>query len=154
MQWLETDFGLYALCPDSYMANWEGTEADVTAGEPVGKITLAGHGELLTLGGEPLNVAFLQRFMTFIRWVAAEDDQGLEEEVEAAMESEDWQDDFEITLGGRYVLLDSAMNGSDVSESDVIRIDIPEGRYRVQSLLITPAADAEFQLDRLVAIEA
>ncbi|MFB7357486.1 hypothetical protein [Streptomyces gardneri] len=45
------------------------------------------------------------------------------------------------------------MSGSEVvEESEVLHIDVPEGRYRVQSLLITPSDEAEFQLDRLVSV--
>ncbi|MET9678122.1 hypothetical protein ABZY68_34290 [Streptomyces sp. NPDC006482] len=62
VRWLETDFGLYALCPDTYVTDWDGTEADV------------------------------------------------------------------------------------------LRIDIPEGRYRVQSLVIAPSDEAEFRLGRLVSV--
>ncbi|MEU9292479.1 Imm21 family immunity protein [Streptomyces sp. NPDC048266] len=152
MRWLETDFGLYALCPDFYVADWNGTEADATAADSVGKIVLPGHGDVLTLGGEPLPIAYLQDVMTFVRWVAAEDDHEVERAVEAAAGSADWQDLFEISLGGRYTLLDSATKGSEVEESDVFHVDIPEGRYRVQSLSIAPSDDAEFQLDRLVSV--
>ncbi|MGW2895915.1 Imm21 family immunity protein [Streptomyces sp. NPDC001212] len=152
VRWLETDFGLYALCPDSYVPDWDGVEADATAADSVGKIVLPDHGDVLTLGGEPLAITYLENAMTFVRWVAADDDQGLEAAVEAAARSADWQDHFEITLEGGYTLLDSAMGGSEVSESDVFHIDVPKGRYRVQSLLIAPSDEAEFQLDRLVSV--
>lgn len=72
--------------------------------------------------------------------------------MEAAARSTDWQDLFELTLEGRYTLLDSAMGGSDVNESDVLRVHVPKGRYRVQSLSISPSEAAEFRLDRLVPI--
>ncbi|WP_055599633.1 Imm21 family immunity protein [Streptomyces aureus] len=152
MRRLETDFGLYALCPDSYVADWNGTEADATAADSVGKVVLPGHGEVLTLGGEPLPIAFLQDIMTFVRWVAADDDQEVERAVEAAAGSVDWQDLFEIALGGRYTLLDSATNGSEVEEPEVFHVGIPEGRYRVQSLEIPPSDDAGFKFDRLVSV--
>ncbi|MFE1905994.1 Imm21 family immunity protein [Streptomyces gardneri] len=152
MRWLETDFGLYALCPDAYVADWEGAEADGTAADSAGKIVLPGHGEVLTLGGDPAPVAYLPDVMTFVRWVAADDEEGLERAVEAAAGSAEWKDLFEIALGGRYTLLDSAASGSEVEESEVLHIDVPEGRYRVQSLLITPSDEAEFQLDRLVSV--
>ncbi|WP_345039353.1 Imm21 family immunity protein [Streptomyces sannanensis] len=150
MRWLETDFGLYVLCPNAYVADWDGTEADAVAADSVGKISLPGHGDVVTLGGEPLPIAYIQHAMTFVRWVAADDDQGLERAVEAARESSDWQDLFEIALEGRYTLLDSAMRGSDVSDSDIFRIDVPKGKYRVQSLSIFPGDESEFRLDRLI----
>ncbi|UQA35621.1 MULTISPECIES: Imm21 family immunity protein [unclassified Streptomyces] len=152
MRWIDTDFGLYALCPDAYVADWEGTEADAVAADSVGMVSLTGHGDVLTLGGEPLPVAYLQNVRTFVRWVAADDDHGLEEAVEAAGGSSDWQDLFEIALDGRYTLLDSAMSGSEVEDSEIIRIDLPKGNYLVQSLTVSPDDESEFQLERLVSV--
>ncbi|WP_329382808.1 hypothetical protein OG625_20180 [Streptomyces sp. NBC_01351] len=76
MRWLETDFGLYALCPDAYVADWDGTEADATAADSAGRLVLPGHGDVLTLGGEPLPIACVENVMTFVRWVAGDDDEG------------------------------------------------------------------------------
>ncbi|MFB6836830.1 Imm21 family immunity protein [Streptomyces sp. NPDC056361] len=152
MDWLDgTDFGHYALCPAPYLKSWNGTEADAVTPEHVGKFVLPDHGDVLTLGGQGLPVACLERMMTFVRWVACDDDAGLEDAVEQAMNSHEWQDAFEITLGGPYVLLDSGALGAEVGEDEVIRVNVPHGRYRVRSLLIRPAM-GEFFLERLIAI--
>ncbi|MGA6169085.1 Imm21 family immunity protein [Streptomyces sp. NPDC012600] len=150
MEWLDTDFGYYALCPEPYLTDWEGTEADAVGIEYVGRVPLPDHGEVLTLGGEPSAITYLDRTMTFIRWHAADNDTGLENAVERSMASDEWQDVFDIDLGGRYSLLDSAARGDEISEADVIRVDVPPGRYRVQSLFISPSEDASFMLERLL----
>ncbi len=90
--------------------------------------------------------------MTFIRWCAADTDTGLEGAVERSMASDEWQDIFDIALGGRYFLLDSAMRGDETGEADVIPVDVPPGQYRVQSLLIDPSEDASFMLERLLRV--
>ncbi|MFB7734852.1 Imm21 family immunity protein [Streptomyces sp. NPDC056112] len=152
MDWLDgTDFGYYALCPAPYLKAWNGTEADVVSPAHVGKVVLSDHGEVLTLGGQGLPVAYLDRAMTFVRWVGCDDDAGLEDAVEQVMNSDEWQDAFEITLGGQYVLLDSGVRGAEVGEDDAIQVNVPYGRYRVQSLLIYPSM-GEFFLERLIAI--
>ncbi|MFG3498724.1 Imm21 family immunity protein [Streptomyces sp. NPDC047928] len=156
MRWLdETDFGYYAVCPEPYLKDWDGTEADAVAGEYVGRITLPGAvgGDVLTLGGEPLPVAYHAPTMTFVRWIAADDDRGLEDAVERAARTAGWQDaGVEVTLGGRYVVLDSAARGDEVGEADVLRLNVQPGRYRVGSLVITPAEDTEFMLERLTRL--
>ncbi|MFV5998777.1 Imm21 family immunity protein [Streptomyces sp. NPDC056231] len=152
MDWLDgTDFGYYALCPAPYLKAWNGTEADVVSPAHVGKVVLPDHGEVLTLGGQGLPVAYLDGTMTFVRWVSCDDDAGLEDAVEQAMSSDGWQDVFEIALGGHYVLLDSGVRGAEVGEDDAIQVNVPHGRYRVQSLLIYPSM-GEFFLERLIAI--
>ncbi|MFJ5829382.1 Imm21 family immunity protein [Streptomyces sp. NPDC093089] len=152
MDWLDgTDYGHYALCPAPYLASWNGTEADAVSSEHVGKVVLPGHGDVLTLGGQGLPVAYLDRVTTFVRWVACDDDAGLEDAVERAVHTHEWHDAFEITLGGPYVLLDSGALGAEVGEDEAIRVDVPPGRYRVQSLLIRPST-GEFFLERLTAV--
>ncbi|WP_411080029.1 Imm21 family immunity protein [Streptomyces sp. cmx-18-6] len=97
-------------------------------------------------------MTYLDRTMTFIRWCAADTDTGLEGAVERSMASDEWQDIFDIALGGRYFLLDSAMRGDETGEADVIPVDVPPGQYRVQSLLIDPSEDASFMLERLLRV--
>ncbi|MGW8355507.1 Imm21 family immunity protein [Streptomyces wedmorensis] len=151
MDWLDgTDFGYYALCPAPYLKAWEGTEADAESPMHVGKVLLPDHGEVLTLGGQALPVAYLDRARTFVRRVSCDDDASLEDAVEHAMTSDEWQDVFEITLGGHYVLLDSGVRGAEVGVDDAIQVNVPSRRYRVQSLLIYSFM-GEFFLERLIA---
>ncbi|MCX5182988.1 immunity 21 family protein [Streptomyces sp. NBC_00268] len=152
MNWLDgTDFGVYGLCPAPYLKDWDGTEAAPVWPEHVAKIVLPDHGDVLALGGQAMPVAYLDRTRTFVRWCCCDDDAGLEDAVERAMDSDEWKDAFEITLGGRYVLLDSGVHGADVGEADAIVVDVPHGHYQVQSLFIHPSM-GEFFLERLVAI--
>ncbi|MFI8323838.1 Imm21 family immunity protein [Streptomyces sp. NPDC085529] len=153
MKWLETDFGLYVLCPDSYVSDWAGTEAEAVAAEQTGRVGLPDHGDVLTFGGEPLPVAYLPQVVTFVRWVAAENDESLESAVHDAQSSE-WQDLFDVSLEGPYTLMDSGVPGDDVSEEDVIRLEVAKGTYRVQSLTVLPDDESVFQLDRLVPVSS
>ncbi|WP_405677033.1 immunity 21 family protein [Streptomyces sp. NBC_01511] len=93
-------------------------------------------------------VTYLDRTTTFIRWHAADDDTGLAGAVERGVASDAWQDVFDITLGGRYVLLDSAARGDEAGGADVIRVDVPRGRYRVPSPVISPSENASFMVER------
>ncbi|MFC9329602.1 Imm21 family immunity protein [Kitasatospora sp. NPDC057015] len=153
LKWIdETDFGYYALCPEAGVAAWDGTEALDACSAYVGRVGLAGHGDVLVLGGEPLPATYLDRQMTFVRWYAAVDDSGLEHAVDQAMGSDGWEDAIEISLGGSYRLMDCLNDGEGVTETDTIRIHIPQGRYLVQSLFIEPSSDEQFMLERLVGL--
>ncbi|MEK2493609.1 Imm21 family immunity protein [Kitasatospora purpeofusca] len=159
MKWIDgTDFGYYALCPESHVAGWDGSEFWDCTGftdafeNYVGRAVLPGPGDVLVLGGEALPATYLDHRMTFVRKCAAEDDSGLENAVDQATGSDDWTDAFEISLGGNYRLMDCMVAGDDVADSDTIRIHIPEGRYLVQSLFIKAFPDDQFMLERLVRI--
>ncbi|MEV4193996.1 Imm21 family immunity protein [Streptomyces toxytricini] len=147
--WLDgTDFGYYALCPAGHLDDWEGTEADEVFAAAVGKIALPGRGEVLTIGGEALPVAYLPRSMTFVQNAGSDEGVDVPAEVERAMGARGWQDAVEIALGGRYFLIDSGVPGADTEEEDRILVDVPHGRYQVQSLFLGLPL-GEFRLHRL-----
>ena len=154
MKWIDgTDFGYYVLCPESHVAAWDCTDEFMDVFDDyVGRVVLAGLGDVLVLGGEALPATYLDHQMTFVRWYAAEDDSGLDQAVDQAMGSDGWKDAFEVSLGGSYRLMDGLVAGYDVAESDTIRVHIPEGRYLVQSLFIEAFPDDQFMLERLVRI--
>jgi hypothetical protein len=153
VKWIdETDFGYYALCPESCVAAWDGTEAGDVCDEYVGRVVLPGHGDVLVLGGEPLPATYLDHRMTFVRKYAAEDDSGLQQAVDRAMASDGWEDAVEVSLGGSYRLMDCMVAGDGVTETDTIRVRIPDGRYRVQSLFIESSSGEQFMLERLVGL--
>ncbi|MEV6212089.1 Imm21 family immunity protein [Kitasatospora sp. NPDC051914] len=150
--WLDgTDFGYYALCPEHGLAGWDGTEANEVFQEFVGRIELPDGSEVLTIGGEALPVLYLPEDMTFVQCHGSDDDTGLREEVERAVEAPGWQDAVEITLGGQYRLIDSGVPGADTEEEYSIRVDIPHGRYRVRTLFVDTSAGMHY-LHRLVAL--
>ncbi|MFF1867697.1 Imm21 family immunity protein [Kitasatospora herbaricolor] len=153
VKWIDgTDFGYYVLCPESHVAAWDGSEFMDAFEDYVGRVTLAGLGDVPVLGGEALPVTYLDHRMTFVRKYAAEDDGGLEHAVDQAMGSDGWTDAFEISLGGNYRLMDCMVAGGDVAESDTIRVHIPEGRYLVRSLFFEAFSGDQFLLERLVGI--
>ncbi len=152
INWLDgTDFGVYALCPAPYVSDWDGTEALDVMSEYVGRILLPDHGEVLTIGGEALPVAYLCQTMAFVQTIGHDDDTGLHDVVERSMGAAGWQDAVEISLGGRYFLIDSMTPGAEAGEEYSIQVDIPHGRYQVQSLFIDPPM-GEFYLHRLRTI--
>ncbi|MEU2390388.1 Imm21 family immunity protein [Streptomyces sp. NPDC007369] len=137
VNWLDgTDFGYYALCPASYLEDWDGTEANEVFQDYISKIAVPDHGEVLTIGGEALPVTYLPQRLTFVQNIGSDDGVDVPEEVERAMGAQGWQDAFEIALGGRYFLIDSGVPGADTEEEYMIQVDIPHGRYQVQSLFI------------------
>ncbi|MEU2182109.1 Imm21 family immunity protein [Streptomyces thermolilacinus] len=157
--WLDsTDFARYALIPEQVLPGWEGTEADDVIDEYVSALRLAGH-DILTLGAEPLSVTWLAEPFTFARWCYADDDTGLLSAVRAASASEGWQDVLSLELGGRYVLTDAAYEAERILDSlrdaqrpaEALRVELPPGRYRVQSLIIDPDPNTQFMLERLLS---
>ncbi|MFD3997493.1 Imm21 family immunity protein [Streptomyces sp. NPDC058583] len=157
--WLHsTDFARYALIPEELLPAWEGTEADEVVDEYVSALRLAGR-DVLTLGAEPLSVTWLAESLTFARWCYADDDTGLLPAVRAAGSAGGgWKDVLSLELGGRYVLADAAYEADRILGSlrdahrpaEALRVELPPGRYRVQSLTIDPDPDTQFMLERLL----
>lgn len=160
--WLDsTDFARYALVPEELLPSWTGTEPDEVMAAYVSAVRVAGR-DVLTLGGEPLPVAWLAESLTFARWYAADDDTGLLPAVEEAKSADGWEDVLQVDLGGRYVLTDAADDGDRIlghlrdargvrqpQGPEVLRVEVPSGRYLVQSLLVEPDPDTRFMLERL-----
>ncbi|MFD4321445.1 hypothetical protein [Streptomyces sp. NPDC058548] len=69
-----------------------------------------------------------------------------------------WKDVLSLELGGRYVLADAAYEADRILGSlrdahrpaEALRVELPPGRYRVQSLIIDPDPDTQFMLERLL----
>ncbi|MGW4777237.1 Imm21 family immunity protein [Streptomyces filamentosus] len=156
--WLDgTDFARYALIPEELLPAWEGTEADDVIDEYVSALRIAGR-DILTLGAEPLPVTWLAELLTFARWCYADDDAGLLSAVHAAGSADGWKDVLALELGGRYVLADAAYEADRILGSlqdaqrpaETLRVELPAGRYRVQSLTVDPDATTQFMLERLL----
>ncbi|MGY3336434.1 hypothetical protein ACVW0K_002533 [Streptomyces filamentosus] len=156
--WLDgTDFARYALIPEELLPAWEGTEADDVIDEYVSALRIAGR-DILTLGAEPLPLTWLAEPLTFARWCYADDDTGLLSAVHAAGSSGGWKDVLTLELGGRYVLADAAYEADRILGSlqdaqqpaEMLRVELPAGRYRVQSLIVDPDATTQFMLERLL----
>ncbi|MFD5922693.1 Imm21 family immunity protein [Kitasatospora sp. NPDC058201] len=133
------------------------TEADDVIGEYVATIRRTSR-DVLTLGGEPLPITWIPEARVFARWYYAEDDSTLLSALEAALDSDDWEDVLDIELGGRYVLTDAAYSGTRIADHtgspteipELIRVELPSGRYRVQSLIIDPDPETQWMLERLL----
>ncbi|MGA5870693.1 Imm21 family immunity protein [Streptomyces cinereoruber] len=156
--WLDrTDFARYALIPEELLPTWEGSEADDVIDEYVSALWPAGH-RVLTLGAEPLPITWLAEYLTFARWCCADDDTGLLPAVRDASVSDGWEDVLSLELGGRYVLADAAYEADRILDSlrgarqpaEALRVEVPPGRYRVQSLVVDPDPNTQFMLERLL----
>ncbi|MFD5766192.1 Imm21 family immunity protein [Streptomyces sp. NPDC127049] len=156
--WLDsTDFARYVLIPEEVLPTWEGAEAEEVIDEYVSALRMAGRG-ILTLGAEPLSVTWLAESLTFARWCYADDDTGLLSAVHAAGSADGWKDVLLLELGGRYVLADAAYEGDRILDSlrdaqqpaEALRVELPPGRYRVQSLIVDPDHKTQFMLERLL----
>ncbi|KJS62160.1 Imm21 family immunity protein [Streptomyces rubellomurinus] len=153
--WLDgTDSGWYVLCPEATAAGWTGEEADVFEGGYAAVHRVAGHGDLLVLGAEPLPVRWLAQERIFVRPVDLDLDDDLRPPVAEALRAGVWEDGpvAELTAG-RYLLIDTVGGGAEAIElGEYLTVDLPPGRYRVQSLLITPDRPAPCYLERLVPL--
>ncbi|MFC8794110.1 Imm21 family immunity protein [Streptomyces cinereoruber] len=156
--WLDrTDFARYALIPEELLPAWEGSEADDVIDEYVSALRPAGR-RVLTLGAEPLSITRLAEYLTFARWCYADDDTGLLPAVRDASVSDGWEDVLSLELGRRYVLADAAYEADRILDSlrgagqpaEALRVEVPPGRYRVQSLVVDPDPNTQFMLERLL----
>ncbi|MFB7513141.1 Imm21 family immunity protein [Streptomyces sp. NPDC056144] len=155
--WLDhTDFARYALIPEELLPTWEGTEADDVIDEYVSAFRLAGH-DVLPLGAEPLAITWLAEPLVFARWYAADSDTALLSAVNAAMTADNWEDVLSLELGGHYVLTDAAYEADRILSSlrntqkpEALHVELPPGRYRVQSLTVEPDPHTQFMLQRLL----
>ncbi|MFD0277852.1 Imm21 family immunity protein [Kitasatospora sp. NPDC127111] len=153
--WLEsTDTARYALVPQGALAGWAGWEQALPhTTEYADAFALPGHGDVLTLGGEPLAITWLPGHLVFARWCYADDDAGLAAAVAAATAGDaGWADAVTVELsGGRYLLTDASYEGERiVSSGEYLPVDLVPGRYRAQSLTVEPDEDSAFLLVRLV----
>ncbi|MFE6864986.1 Imm21 family immunity protein [Kitasatospora sp. NPDC057692] len=148
MRWINTDFGYYALCPVELLPSWTGNEADGTVLDDVAGIEFLGR-DVVTLSGEPLEVAWIPERFSFVRWISADGDGGIAEGLDAALgDPSRWEHCADVRLGGRYRLIDSACPGDYPHAGESIDVDLPDALYRILSLALeTP--DGEFRVDRL-----
>ncbi|WP_380286516.1 Imm21 family immunity protein [Kitasatospora purpeofusca] len=157
--WLDgTDFARYALVPEDLLPGWTGTEVDDVIGEYVAAVRHSGR-DVLALGGEPLPVTWIPGARVFARSYYAEDDSALLSALEAVVDSDGWEDVLDVELGGRYVLTDASYSGARIADHignpgrvrELVRVDLPFGRYRVQSLIVGPVSENRWMLERLLA---
>ncbi|MFG2908825.1 Imm21 family immunity protein [Kitasatospora sp. NPDC048286] len=153
--WLDgTDSGFFVLCPEGAVEGWAGCEeavvdaaAEYAVGHPV-----PGHGDVLVLGGEPLPVGWLAEERVFVRPLFAECSDAVRPLVREALRSGIWEDGPVLELAaGRYLLVDVFQDGTDALESgEYLTVEVPSGRYLVQSLRAEPERWQEFLLERLL----
>ncbi|MGW2400096.1 Imm21 family immunity protein [Kitasatospora sp. NPDC001664] len=159
LTWIDrTDFARYALLPEHLVSEWTGAEADDVIGEYAEAVRFAGH-DVLVLGGEPLPIAWFPDNLVFARWIYADDDGSLRSALEPALAGGAWEDAVTVELGGRYVLTDAGYDGERIlgldetqQSPELVRIELPAGRYLVQSLLVEPDPESAFYLERLLPL--
>ncbi|GAA2710239.1 MULTISPECIES: Imm21 family immunity protein [Streptomyces] len=154
-EWLDsTDTARYALVPEGALAGWVGWEQALHhTSEYADAIPLPGHGDVLTLGGEPQAVTWLPDHLVFARWCYADDDTALAAAVaQAVAGDESWADEVTVELtGGRYLLSDAGDEGEEIlSSGEYLPVDLAPGRYRAQSMTVRPDEKAAFLLVRLL----
>ncbi|MEV7770617.1 Imm21 family immunity protein [Kitasatospora sp. NPDC086791] len=153
--WLDgTDSGLFVLCPEVAVEGWAGCEealveaaADYAAGWAV-----PGHGDVLVLGGEPLPVGWLAEERVFVRPLDVECSDAVRPLVREALRSGIWEDGPVLELtAGRYLLTDVFSDGADaLASGEYLTVEVPPGRYLVQSLKAGAGQWPEFYLERLL----
>ncbi|GAA4852163.1 hypothetical protein [Kitasatospora terrestris] len=123
-----TDFGRYVPLPEAAVPTWGGEAADEWTGEYAAAFELPGHGDVVSLGGEPLSVTWLPGVSAFARWYSADDDGGLVAAVDPLRDEPGWE--------------------------DVRTVELAPGRYRLQSRTLVTATGDEFLLDRLLPVRS
>ncbi|MFF3002333.1 Imm21 family immunity protein [Kitasatospora sp. NPDC057940] len=153
--WLDgTGPGLFVLCPEVAAGGWTGCDeglleaaADYAAACPV-----PGHGDVLVLGGEPLLVGWLAEERVFVRPLHVDCAHDVRPLVREALRSGVWEDGpFLDLIAGRYLLTDVFDDGGAVLErGGYLTVELPPGRYLVQSLKAESDRRAQFHLERLL----
>ncbi|MFF0243387.1 Imm21 family immunity protein [Streptosporangium sandarakinum] len=161
--WAESAGGPLALVERQALDDWTGYEGDyerACAVETVDVIPFGGGARALILWEEPAATAFLPEVRTFVQWLYA--DPG----TDAARAVRDtagvaWEAGPVFETAGPLVLLDAAIPGADIeidrpahgdSGAEAISVDLPPGRYHVESGDVKPDERSCFRLYRLVLL--
>ncbi|WP_328916167.1 MULTISPECIES: Imm21 family immunity protein [unclassified Streptomyces] len=150
MRWLDTDFGRYVLCPAAAVRNWQGTEVDAIISQEIASVLVPGVGHVISLGGEPMPVAYFPESGTIVRWYFGESDEDVVEAVRLALLREDWVAGAKIRVAGEMTLFDSASRGYDISPHECLQVHLEDGDYEVLSVETDYEETTSLRLDRLV----
>ncbi|MFE6052371.1 Imm21 family immunity protein [Kitasatospora sp. NPDC056446] len=151
--WLDgTDSGRFVLCPEGAVAGWTGEGALEAAEAYAAGYAVPGHGDVLVLGGEPLLVGWLAEERVFVRPLHFDCSEDVRPPVREALRSGVWEDGPVLDLiAGRYLLTDVCYDGEAIVErGEYLTVELPPGRYLVQSLVTGPGPRADFLLERLL----
>ncbi|MEU8920578.1 Imm21 family immunity protein [Kitasatospora sp. NPDC048545] len=153
--WLDgTDSGLFVLCPEAAVERWEGCQEALVeaAGGYAAAYPVPGYGDVLVLGGEPLPVGWLPEERVFVRPLSVECSDAVRPLVREALRSGVWEDGPVLDLAaGRHLLVDVFQDGEEALEGgEYLTVEVPPGRYLVQSLRAEAGRWPEFHLERLL----
>ncbi|MFJ3220003.1 hypothetical protein ACIPLC_29315 [Kitasatospora sp. NPDC086801] len=151
--WLdETDLGLYVLCPEAAVAEWTGEESEELYGEYAAALPVPRHGDTVVLAGLAMPVRWLAEDRVFVRSYSASDE--ALPDVAELLRSGAWVDGPVVELtAGRYLLADVLYEGERIlATGDYLTVEVPPGRYLVQSLNDEVDELGEFFLERLLPL--
>ncbi|WP_344442434.1 Imm21 family immunity protein [Kitasatospora nipponensis] len=155
LTWLETEGGPFIVVPRDALSHWSGTEGDYDRAcevvELVGVLDLPDEAEALVLGDEPLATAYLPEHRVLVRWCYAEGEEGVADIVLAGLPTAEWDEGPVLKTTGGLVMFDAAYFGTEVGTlTDSTVLELPAGRYRVESASIEPDRLTSFRVHRFV----
>lgn len=159
VEWVESTGPLVVL-PEAELPSWLGIEEPATetdydracaVGGRVGLIPV-GQATGLVLGDDPTGTSFVPEHGAFVRWCAADSEDGLLGSVGDAMREADWEPELYWDVPGPVVLFDAALPGIAVSHEDHVRVPLDAGRYAVRAGYAEPDLRTRIGLVRLRGI--
>lgn len=169
MIWVESAGGPLTVMDDAALSAWTGFEGDyqrACAVGSVGVVPVGDSAEALVLGDEPAGTSYLPAWRTFLQWLYADSGTDVPTILKTAFDGACWEAGPMFTVVGPLVLFDSALPGQHVvienvdrpdveptnyeRTEDALRIEIPVGRYRIESAEIQPDTSTCFRLLRFV----
>lgn len=171
MIWVESAGGPLAVMTEADMRLWSGGEADYTricAIESAGVLPLESGGQALVLADEPAATAFVSHQRALVQWIYADPGTDVHSVVRESFDSATWEIDSVFDVRGPLVLFDPALPGPEVAiyETDTpdsrptvyeatesaIRVDIPFGKYAIESADVEPNERTCFRIHRFSLI--
>lgn len=160
LTWVESLGGPLVVVPLSALAAWQGsTPSGVIAGDGIadddydracavddwaGAIPVGGGGaQALVLGDEPARTCYLPGHRAFLRWLAADSEEGLIAAAERVLAdpATAWDDCGTWVCDGPAVLMDSAVAGAELDTGYIngempeqAPVSLPPGRWVVRAI--------------------
>ncbi|WP_255951162.1 Imm21 family immunity protein [Streptomyces odontomachi] len=140
-EWIESEGGPLVLLGTRQIEEWSGYQGDYELAceveDCVGLIELdQGRGEAIVIGGDPLPAAYMREFPAIVQWVQAPSEAALFSGLRNLWgEIQGWSPGPEVDIDGPLFMMDAALPGVESGE-EYARVDLPAGRYRIDTVEI------------------
>jgi hypothetical protein len=157
-RWLETDGAPFLLIPVELLPSWTGYEGDydlvidVTDSESADCYVLPER-SVAVLGDEALRTTTMESRSLVVQWVYSDSENDIREGVsELDLCSISWHNGPELECDGSVAVIDAATPGREAVEDMMFVLELPAGKFRVDSATVPLAPHCAAKLYRLVSL--